>query len=213
LPLSVIGVAGDLNKEGLPGSGPNELYLPYRQNPARFMHVIARSSANPSRLAPAVVDQVREVDNDVPAFDIRTMDDVISRSFSGSRIPGLLLGSFAVLGLVIAGLGIYGLVSYSVSRQTAEIGIRMALGAAGFDILKTIIGRTMFIAALGILAGLLGTMAASRVFEASVFGLTDLNKSTALLVVLFVSGVTLVAAYLPARKAATVDPVRALKCE
>jgi putative ABC transport system permease protein len=213
LPLSVIGVVGDVNKEGLQGFRPGELYLPYRQNPSRFMHVVARTSANPSSLAPAVLDEIREMDNDEPAFEIRTMDDVISRSFSNSRIPSLLLGGFAALGLVVAGLGIYGLVSYTVNQQRAEIGIRMALGAARFHILKAIIGHTMFVATLGILVGLLGTMPAARVLEASVFGVTSLSKSTVVFVVLFVSSVTLVAACLPARKAATMDPVRALKCE
>src|SRR5215471_4013384 len=213
LPLSVIGVVGDVNKEGLQGFRPDELYLPYRQNPSRFMHVIARTSDNPSSLAPAVIDEIRDLDNEEPASEIRTMDDVISRSFSNARIPSLLLGSFAALGLAVAGLGIYGSVSYTVNKQRAEIGIRMALGAARFNILKSMIGHTMFVAAIGILIGLLGTMAAARILEASVFGITALSKSTVSFVVLFVSSVTLVAAYLPARKAATMDPVRALKCE
>jgi len=177
------------------------------------MHVIARTSDSPSSLAPAVIDEIRNLDNEEPASEIRTMDDVISRSFSNARIPGLLLGSFAALGLAVAGLGIYGSVSYTVNQQRAEIGIRMALGAARFNILKSMIGHTMFVAAIGILIGLLGTMAAARILEASVFGITAISKSTVSFVVLFVSSVTLVAAYLPARKAATMDPVRALKCE
>jgi putative ABC transport system permease protein len=213
LPLTIIGVVGDLDKEGLPGAHRGDLYLPYRQNPSRFMHVIARTSANPAGLAQAAAGKIQDLDNEEPVFEIRTMDDVISRSFSGSRVPSLLLGSFAALALGIAGLGVYGLVSYSVSRQRAEIGLRMALGAARFDILKMTIGRTMLVAASGMLTGLLGTMAAARILEASVAGVMALDKLTLLPVIVFVSSITLVAAYLPARTAATIDPVRALKCE
>ena len=210
LPLSIIGVVGDINREGLPDSRASELYLPYRQNPSRFVHVIARTSANPLGLAQAVADQIHDLDNDEPVFEPRTMDDVISRSFSSSRIPGLLLGSFAALALVIAGLGIYGLVSYTVSQQRAEIGIRMALGAARSDILRAITGRTIKVATLGLLAGLLGTMAAARIVEASVAAVVT-TKSTTLVVVFLVSFVTLVAAYLPARRATDNDPVEAFR--
>src|SRR5262249_30236171 len=134
LPLSVVGVVGDVSKEGLPGIHPGEIYLPYKQNSSRFMHLILRAPGDPLNLASAVSDQIRSLDGDEALFDVGTMDDVMSRAFSQSRISSLLFGSFAILALVIASLGVYGIVSYTITRQRGEIGIRIALGAARRDI-------------------------------------------------------------------------------
>jgi putative ABC transport system permease protein len=213
LPLSIVGVVGDINKEGLRGARSTELYLPYKQNPSRFMHLIARTAGNPLSLATPAADQIRRLDSDEPVFDVRTMNDVMSRSFSQSEISSLLLGSFSALALVIASLGIYGVVSYTVAQQRVEIGIRMALGAAKLDILRATIGRTLLVSAAGILVGLLGTIAAARILQTYIFGVMPGDRSILFLVASFVALVSILAAYLPARKAVNSDPVQAIRCE
>jgi len=213
LPLSIVGVVGDINKTGLANGRSSEIYLPCMQNPSRFMHLAVRTRGNSFGLASAVSDQIRDLDSDQPVFEVRTLDDVMSRSFSQSRISSLLLGSFAALALVIASLGIYGVVSATVSEQKSEIGIRIALGAATTNILRVIIGRTMLVAAAGILIGLLGTLVSARFLQASLFGVMPGDRSTPLLVAFFAACITLLAAYLPARRAINVDPVQAIRRE
>jgi putative ABC transport system permease protein len=213
LPLKIVGVVGDIDKEGLPGPHPGELYLPCMQNPSRFMHLILRTERDPLGLALAADKVVRSVDSDEPVFEVRTMDDVMSRSFSQSRMTSLLLGSFAGIALAIACLGIYGAASSRVADRTSEIGIRMALGAGRLDIFREIVGRSMLITAIGTLLGLFGTIAANRVIENALPQIISGDPSTPLLIACLTGLVSILAACLPARNATCVDPVEAIRCE
>lgn len=210
---TVVGVVADtrnyeLNKQPWP-----ELYAPYFQEPRRFMTFVLRVNGNPLSVASAVRKVVQSVDKNQPVSNIQTMDEVIAKSAAPQRFRMLLLGLFAVLALALAGVGIYGVMSYSVSQRTHEIGVRMALGAQRQDVLRLVVWRGMALAIAGILIGLGGAFALTRFLASMLYGIGAVDPLTFTALSLLLAAVALFACYIPARRATKVDPVIALRCE
>ena len=217
-PLTVVGVVGDVRQDGRLGvpedeGDPAQMYLPYLQNPSPIMHLLVRTSADPLLSANAVRSEVYSVDKDQPAFDVKTLEEVAAESFSQSSALTLLLGAFAALALALAGAGIYGVMAYAVSERTREIGIRMALGATGGDVLRLIVRRGMLSALAGVGAGLVATLILTRVLSSALYGVSAGDPVTYAAVSALLLGVAFAACYAPARKAAKVDPKIALQHE
>jgi putative ABC transport system permease protein len=216
-PLTIIGVVGDIREEGLYIREMPEMYLPYRQNPFSVMNLVVRTSADPLRWAAAVRAQVSGVDPDEPVFDVKTMDDVLSESFSRPRISADMLAGFAAVALLLAALGVYSVASFAAALRTREIGIRKALGAADAQITTLIVRQSLQTVLIGAALGLAGAAFSVRVMSSVFSGITALrsNLDTALFgastIVLIAIGA--LASYLPARRASRVDPLQALRWE
>jgi len=177
------------------------------------MYLAVRTASDPDSIIPAVRAQVRAVDKDQPIEDLRTMDQLLADSIAPRRFHMLLLGVFAALGLALAAIGIYGVVSYSVVERTQEIGIRIALGARAPDVLRQALRQGIPPAMIGLAAGLVGAAALTRLLVSLLYGVTPTDPLTFAAVSALLAGVALLAAYLPARRATRVDPVQALRYE
>jgi putative ABC transport system permease protein len=164
-------------------------------------------------MASAVQAQVTAVDKDQPVSNIQSMEQIISVSISQQRFSMLLLGIFAAVALVLAAVGIYGVMSYTVSQRTSEIGIRVALGASRSDVLRLVVGEGMRLALIGMGFGLAGALAVTRLMAAMLFGISATDPITFAAIALLLGGVALLACYLPARRAMKVDPMIALRYE
>jgi putative ABC transport system permease protein len=211
--LTIVGVLGDTKLYGLANPARLEVYLPFHQSASSDMDVLVRSRLDPSAMTAAIRSEVAAIDKDQPIFAIATMQELISASVSGRRFTLILLGLFSGLALVLAAIGIYGVISYSVAQRTRDIGIRMALGASQTQVLRDVLGLGLRLTGLGLLLGLLSAFLATRVLSSLLYGVasTDALTFTAVSVVLTV--VALLASYLPARRATRVDPIVALRYE
>ncbi|MET0396781.1 MAG: FtsX-like permease family protein [Longimicrobiaceae bacterium] len=214
--LTVVGIAPDLRYEE-PGDGDPQAalhaYLPYARAASGMMTLVVRTAGDPAATAPAVRREVRAVDPALPVWDVRTMRETQAYAAWNRRLMGEIFGSFGVLALVLATLGVYGVMAYAVSQRTREIGIRMALGAQAADVLRMVVGRGAVIAAAGVGAGLLGAFAVSRVMRGILFGVQPGDPLTFGAVAALLLATALLASWLPARRAARVDPLTALRTE
>ena len=199
-----------------------EVFLPYLQNreylenpspPFAYLTLVIRTGSNPAAAAPAIRAAVHSLDKNVPLSEVQTLDQVVAEATAQSRFYVVLLGAFSVVALVLAGVGIYGVMSYSVSRRTREIGIRMALGAQRRDVLELIVLHGMAPALAGVAAGVAGGLALTRLMSGLLFGTPPSDPLTFGAVVVMLSGVAVAASYWPARRASGVDPMVALRCE
>jgi putative ABC transport system permease protein len=213
--ITIVGVVGDVKHFGLDLPEQPTLYSPYTQiNPwKRWTAIAARTQSNPESLAQTVKQQIWKVDSQLPITDVKTMNEVSAESFAARRFNMLLLTIFAALALVLAAVGIYGVMSYAVTQRTQEIGIRMALGARATDVLKLIIRNGMTLTLLGVVIGVSGALALTRLLTTLLFGVTATDKPTFIAVSVVLILVALVACYLPARRATKVDPLVALRYE
>jgi len=216
--LSVVGVVGDVKRQGLEAETEPGYFTPHLQPPAgRHLHsgwnLVVRTASDPMSLAAAVQREVWAVDKDQPVTNIQTLEQVISDSIAPLRFRTLLLGLFAVVALVLATVGIYGVMAYAVTQRTHEIGIRMALGAQQRDVLKLVIGQGMRLALIGIALGLLAASALTRLVKSLLFGVSATDPVTFVIVATLLAGAALLACWLPARRATKVDPMIALRCE
>jgi putative ABC transport system permease protein len=212
--LTVIGVVNDVRQFELNADPRPQMYLSYTQAgffAPRFL--VVRTKGEPLSLASTVRAALWEIDKDQPVSNIRTMEDVLSGSIARQRFSMLLLGIFAVLALVLAAVGIYGVMSYSVAQRTREIGIRMALGAQRRDVLKLVISQGMKLAIAGVTAGLAGAFLLTRLIESLLFGVSANDPVTFILIAFLLTGVALLACYVPARRATRVDQIIALRYE
>ena len=189
------------------------MYIPYVQEPASDMDVVLRTIGDPLNSVAAVKAAVRAVDPNQPVYDIATMDERLSESIAPQRFNALLVGMFALLALGLGAIGIYGVLAYSVTRRTHEIGIRVALGAQREDVLALIMGEGMRIAVVGAGIGLLGALALTRLLRSLLFGVSPTDPVTLVAVSVGLALVAALACYLPARRAAKVDPMVALRDE
>ena len=209
---TIIGVVSDIRHQGLDQEIEQAVYLSYRQLP-RGMSLVLRSTVEPSSLATALRAAVHEIDPALPVYEVMTMDERLSNSVAARRFNLLLLGVFAALALLLAGIGVYGVISYVVTQRTHEVGIRMALGAQSADVLRLFIKQAMALVLFGVGLGLLGAFALTRVMTGLLFGVSANDPLTFAGVALLLSLIALLACYLPARRAARIDPMAALRHE
>jgi predicted permease len=207
----VIGVIADVRDHSLETSAGVEMYLPATQAQPEGAELVLRSSLPPETLVPDVMRTLRELNPAQPAAGLRPLQHIVDRAVSPRRFFVLLVCGFALFGLVLASLGIYGVVSYSVTRQTQEIGIRMALGATAPQVQAGVIGGAMRLALMGIALGGLASVAAARWIAALLFGTKPTDPATFAGIVLLLAAVALVAGYVPARRASRIDPMLALR--
>jgi putative ABC transport system permease protein len=215
--VTIVGVVGDVRHFGLNQPDEPAVYTPYAQTSfqwKRWQYLIVKGGAqSQASLVDAVKKQVWSVDSQLPLTKVRAMTDVVAASVTPQRFNMTLLGIFAGLALVLASVGIYGVVSYSVTRRTHEIGIRMALGAQRGDVLRMVMGQGVLLTTMGVIIGLLAAYALTRVMAAMLFGVTATDPLTFALVPLLLAAVSLLSCYLPARRATRVDPMTALRYE
>jgi predicted permease len=210
---TVVGVVGRVKQYTLDSDSRIALYLPQTQYPTRAMNVVLRSAADPAALAPAVKQQIHELDSDLPLYNVRTMDQRLDESLAQRRFAMLLLTLFAGVALALAVIGTYGVMSYLVNQGTREIGIRIAMGATHRAIERLIVWKGLALALCGVAIGTTGAFAVSRLMRSLLFGVTPFDPFTFVAISLLLTLVTLLASYIPARRVAQIDPIVALRDE
>ena len=211
--MVVVGVVGDTHHWGLDAGPRPQFFRPYAQAGLPVMSIVARTLQNPASYAIAVKKALAEIEPDKPVSDIKTMREIVEDSLGSRRFPTLLLGSFAGVALVLAAVGIVGVVSYSVTQRTQEIGVRMALGARTTDVLRLIVQGNMKWVLVGIAFGIVGSLGLTRLLGNLLYDVKPSNPFVLATVSLLLASVALLASYLPARRAAKVDPMVALRYE
>ena len=211
--LTIIGVVGDLHDDGLDAQVAPHIYLSVFQNPSYALAVYLRTTADPEMLKEAVTQQVHGVNPELPVFGVRTLDELMSASMARRRFVLELMALFAVVALLLAALGIYGVMAYAVTQRTQEIGIRMALGAQPRDILLLAIRPGLILTGIGVAIGLAGAVAMARLISSLLFGVTPTDPVTFVGAPALLAGVALAACWIPARRATKVDPIIALHYE
>ena len=209
----VVGVVGDIKQHHLEQASRMAVYVPFSQDPWNFFSVVVRTQVEPASAASAVQAAIRSIDPDEPIYNVRSMRDVEADSLSPQRLQIALIGLFAALALILACMGIYGVMSYSVSRRIPEIGVRMAIGAQTGNVLGMVLGEGLRLAILGAGIGLAGSFFAARLLSGMLFGITAGDPVTFAGVAMLLVVVALVACYIPARRATRVDPLVALRYE
>jgi putative ABC transport system permease protein len=211
--VMVVGIVGGVSHTTLGVGSQPEVYLPFQQNPDATITLVARTKSDPRGLAAAVRREVSALDRDLPVSNLKFMDEIVAGSVSQPRVYALLLGIFAGLALILAAIGIYGVISYSVTQRTQEIGIRMALGAQSRDVLALIIKQGMALALVGILLGLLVSLALTRVLASQLYGVSSTDPWTFSAISILLMLVAILACYIPAWRATKLDPLLALRYE
>jgi putative ABC transport system permease protein len=219
--LTVVGIVADAKNNALTQKAEKEAYVTMRQRTvairtmgaARRMTLTVRTSVEPMNLAAAIRQEVTALDRNVPITEVRTMEQILARVTAQPRFNTILLGIFAAVALALASVGIYGVLSYSVTQRTREIGIRIALGARRGDVVRLVVGQGMLLTLLGLAIGLAASFALTRLMEGLLYEVSATDPSTFAFIALLLTGVALVACYIPARRAAKVDPMVALRCE
>jgi putative ABC transport system permease protein len=209
----VVGVVGDVRYDGLASEIEPEIYRPFLQMPADDMSLVVRATHDPATLAGSLREAAASLDRTVPVSEIRTLDQLFASSVATSRFTTLLLAAFAGVALTLAAIGIYGVLSYAVSRRAREIGVRMALGARRVDVLRMVLGHAALVAGAGLVGGVAAALATTHVLEGLLFGVTRTDTATFAVVPVLLAGVSMLAAYVPASRATRVDPAIALRLE
>ena len=209
----IVGVIADMHLISLRLPPKPQIYIPHQQFAIQTMSIFVRTQTDPQSLTAAVRRAVAEIDKDVPVYRTKTLDDYMSGSIAQPRLNAMLVTLFAVIALLLAAAGIFGVMSYSVTQRTQEIGIRLALGAQRHDVLRLIILQGMRFVGAGVVLGLIGVFVCSRLLQSFLFGIGATDLRTMLIVTLILTGVAFLACLLPARRATLVDPIRALRAE
>ncbi len=211
--ISIVGVTGDVKQLGQDIGVKPEIYFPYLQVPASSMSVVVRTANEPLSLTGAVKTEIQIIDKDLPIDDAKTMQQLLANSKSGRRFNLILLTGFALVALVLAMVGIYGVMSYTVAQRTHEIGIRVAVGAQSRDVFRMVIGQGMMLAMIGVACGLVGAFLLTRLMTSMLFGVEPTDPATFATIAVLLTAVALVACYIPSRRATKVDPLVALRYE
>jgi len=210
----VVGVVGNVKQDGLDVTEPAAtLYLPMAQTPRAFMTIVLRVAAQSGDLALAIANPVHEIDREQPVNDVVTMDTVMADSIAHQRFNMLLLGTFAGLALLLAAIGLYSVLAYSVRRRVREIGVRMALGAQRMDVIRMILGQGVRLALIGVAIGVVAAFALTRLMASQLFQVSATDPLTFVGVAVVLVLVAIAACYIPARRASKVDPMVALRYE
>ncbi len=212
-PLTVVGVVRHTKHEGLDAGARVQLYLPLRQMGYSFLYVALRTATEPRAALPAVRAALREVDPALPLFGVHTMSELVEGSTAPRRVSALLLALFSGMALLLASLGIYGVMSYAVAQRGHELGVRMALGAAKGEMLRLVLGQGMALAASGLALGVVAALGLTRLLQSQLFAVQPTDPETFLAVTAILAAVALAANLLPALRATRVDPVVALREE
>jgi putative ABC transport system permease protein len=211
--MTVVGIVSDVKQGSLADQPQYEVYSALFQSPQSPVTLLARTAGDPLALAEPIRQAVREADPDLPVFKVRTMESVVAESLAQNRMSTVLLAIFAALALILAAVGVYGVISYSVAQRTHEMGIRMALGAKRGDVLGLVLRQGMLTVVVGLAVGILGAAYATRALSGLVYGVSTTDLATFLIVPLALAAVALLANYVPARRATRVDPLVALRQE
>jgi putative ABC transport system permease protein len=206
----IVGVVGDTKTGSLTGEGGAQIYVPNAQARENFMGLVIRTAGDPAAFATTLRHEVQALDKDQPIYNVRTMDDVVANSLGTRRVSMQLFTVFGCAALLLAALGIYGVMAYSVAQRTHEIGIRMALGAQRSDVLGLVVRQGMILALIGVVVGVGGAFSLTRVMASLLFNVRPDNPTTYLAISFLLIVVAFLACYLPARRAAKLDPVIAL---
>jgi putative ABC transport system permease protein len=209
----IIGIVGDVKHKGLDSEANPTVYWPHPELVYSGMSLVVRAKGDPSAFAAAAQREIQAIDPEQPVADVRTMESWLADSVGRARFSAMLLGVFAAVALALATVGIYGVISYSVTQRTHELGIRMALGASASDILRLVLGQGLVLAGLGLAAGLLGAFALTRLMRSLLYEVSTTDPLTYAGLSLFLLAVALLACYVPARRATKVDPMEALRYE
>jgi putative ABC transport system permease protein len=210
----IVGVVGHVRHQSLDGVEDRvQYYTPLLQVPVANTYIAVRTPGNPTQLAGAVREAIRSVDKDLPVFRVTAVEQMVSDSLAQRRISTILLGIFAFAAIALAAIGLYGLMSYSVTQRTHEIGIRMAIGASRTSVIRMVIGHGLLLAGIGVALGLIGAFALTRVMNTLLFGVSATDPATFAVVSLLLLAAALAAAWIPARRATRVDPIIALRYE
>jgi len=210
---TVIGVVGDTRQRTLGEDPMPRMYVPVLQDPIPFSNVVARTAGDPLAAAPALRAAIWSVDPDQPVWSVTSMERLLSRSMGQAQFTTLLTVGFAALALLLAAIGVYGVMAYAVAQRTREVGIRLAIGAEPSQVVALVFGRGLKTTATATLLGLAGALVATRLLRSQLFGVAPGDPLTFVVVPAVLAGVALLACYLPARRAAKVDPVVALRSE
>jgi predicted permease len=209
--FEIVGVVKDIMYNTLREPPPATMYVPYVQSPVGAMAFIIRTAADPATMMGPVREAVRQADDNVPLTDMSTQTDQIERRFAQERLFAKAYALFGGLALLVASIGLFGLMSYNVTRRTTEIGIRMALGAERQNVLQMVMRESLILVAIGVAIGIAAALGSGRVVESLLFGLTPRDATTSAAAVAVMVGVSVLAGYLPARRASRLDPMAALR--
>jgi putative ABC transport system permease protein len=209
----IVGVVGNIRHRGLSSAPWREMYVSQYQAPIGETNLVVRTSNDPTSLGAAIRGELQAMDKDVPLYSVRTMERLVSESVAQPRFRTLLLAIFAAVALVLAAVGIYGVMSYYVTQRTHEIGIRMALGANRKDVLRLIVGQGMALSLAGVVVGLSGAFLLTRLLASLLYEISANDPATFAVISITLTVVALLASYIPARRATKVDPMVALRHE
>jgi predicted permease len=209
----IVGIVGHVKREGLDQEASVQYYLPHRQSPTSNVILAVRTVAEPESMTTAVRGVIQSADKELPVYSVRTMERTMADSTSQRRFATILLGVFALVALILSSVGLFGVMSYTVAKRTHEIGIRMALGAQTLDVLKLIIRQGMILVLTGVAIGLMAAFGLTRLMKAMLFGISETDTTTFVIIPLLLAVVAMLACYLPARRATKVDPLIALRSE
>jgi predicted permease len=212
-PIEIVGVVGDIKDLDLDMVPRPALYVPYSQNPRNYMGVVLRAAGEPMALTGAARDEVMKIDPALPVSNLKTVERMIHEVTSPKRIMTAMMGVFAGIALLLAGVGLYAVMAYAVSQRTHEIGIRMTMGARARDVMRLVTGQGMKLTIAGLTLGIAGAFALTRVMEPLLYGVTPTDPLTFILISMSLVSVALLACWIPARRATRVDPMIALRCE
>jgi predicted permease len=208
---TIVGIIEDIKNDGLDVDGVPHIFVSAYQDPSKQVNVVLRTSLPAALLEPQIRHEIESIDPGLPVFNVISMDDILDRSLASRRFSADLVGGFAGLAVLLASIGIYGLLAYMVSQRSREIGIRMALGARRDDILRMFLRKGVALAGLGIVAGLAFSAATASTMASLLYGVRPHDPAVFLIVPLLLFAVAVLASYLPARRATKVDPMIALR--
>jgi putative ABC transport system permease protein len=209
----IVGIVRDTRHEALSAEPYSQMYAVHAQAPRRSLALVLQTSSDPMSLVSAIRSRIADMDSDLPLSNMRTMEQILSESIMRPRFNMLLITIFAVVAMMLASVGIYGVISYSVSQRTHEIGVRIALGARPGDIFRMVVGQGLKIALTGVGAGLVAALALTRVMVSLLYGVQATDPLTFAAISAALTAIVIMASYIPARRATKVDPMISLRYE